>query len=91
MLKIIILPAALMGLLAVYAMVEESVERRLGRRVSPQALDKARQWMDFNNQQISRLYERQEAIEREINAAIDAKFDSIINRARMWLAWKISP
>ena len=88
MLKIIILPAALMGLLAVYAMVEESVERRLGRRVSPQVLDKARQWMA---EQIAIRNEKLDAREREINAAIDVKFGSIINRARMWLAWKISP
>jgi|GEM_PF-6550640 len=95
MLKIIILPAALISLLAVYAMVEELVERRLGRRLSPQALDKARarvaaikkKWVA---EQLA-INERHEKAEAKINEAIDAKFNSPLNRVRLWLAWKITP
>jgi len=80
MLNIIVIPAFVVAMLAVYAAAEESVLKRVGARQSPQDAQEAREW-------IAEAY--QEWLDGDERA--ENFYASPFNRIRLWLANIIAP
>lgn len=80
MLNLIIIPAFVIAILAVYLAAEESVEKRVGARQSPQEAQQAREW-------IAEAY--QEWLDGDQRA--DDFYSDPVNRLRLWLANIIAP
>ena len=80
MLNIIIIPAFVVAMLAVYLTAEESVLKRVGIRQSPQDAQEAREWVE-------------EAWQEWIdgNQRADDFYSDPVNRLRLWLANIIAP
>ena len=80
MLNIIIIPAFVVAMLAVYAASEESVLKRVGARQSPQEAQQAREW-------IAEAY--QEWLDGDQRA--EDFYARPFNRLRLWIANIIAP
>ena len=80
MLNIIIIPAFVVAMLAVYLTAEESVLKRVGKKQSPQDILQAREWVE-------------ESLQEWINgdALAEDFYDRPFNRLRLWLANIIAP
>ena len=80
MLNIIIIPAFVVAMLAVYLTAEESVLKRVGKKQSPQDILQAREWIE-------------EAWQEWIdgNQRADDFYAKPVNRLRLWLANIIAP
>lgn len=80
MLNIIIIPAFVVAMLAVYLTAEESVLKRVGVRKTPEIAQQEREW-------IAETY--QEWLDGDQRA--DDFYDRPFNRVRLWLANIIAP
>lgn len=84
MLNIIIIPVFILAGLAIYAVAEEAVEWKTGRRYEAATYDRARRWLADS-------VKYRAAAEQKISEEIDAAYESPLYRARLWLAGKIAP
>lgn len=80
MVNLLIIPAFILAILAIYAAAEEAVERRAGLRKSPEKVQLQREWEDYVLNEW--LYGNQRA---------DDYYAKPANRIRLWLANKIMP